>query len=145
MKARFAVSLLCRCVAGAGSLLVSAYGAYAYAGADFQRDTLEMVLFCVLPALSFPVFLISLKSLRWSVTVHWILAAGYLAIYSVLDWRTCSELGYCQDVMRTVLQTLTAGPVKGVFAVAVFNFAALCLRGKVKFAQDEREAAHPAC
>ena len=80
MKARFAVSLLCRCVAGAGSLLVSAYGAYAYAGADFQRDTLEMVLFCVLPALSFPVFLISLKSLRWSVTVHWILAAGYLAI-----------------------------------------------------------------
>jgi hypothetical protein len=103
-----------------------------------------MFLFCVLPALSFPVFLLSFKSLRWSVAMHWILAAGYLAVYSILDWRTCSELGYCQGVMRTVLQTLTARPVEGVFAVAVFNLAALFLQVKRKSAQDEGRAVHPA-
>jgi hypothetical protein len=91
-----------------------------------------MGLYCAFPLLSFPVFLLSFKSLRWSVAAHWILAGGYLAVYSVLDWRTCSDAGYCRGVMQTVLQTLIARPVEAVFAVAAFNSAALIIRRKVR-------------
>jgi hypothetical protein len=128
MKVRFAISSLCRLAVAPGSLLVSAYGVYLFEGADFRRDTLEMGLYCGLPFLSFPVFLLSFWSLRWSVAMHWILAAGYLAVYSALDWRTCAEMGYCHGVMQTVLQTLATRPVGGVFAVAVLNLAALAFR-----------------
>jgi hypothetical protein len=124
---------LCRLVVAAGSFLVTAYGVYSYLGADFGRDTLAMGLFCALPMLSFPVFLLSFKSLRWSVRTHWILAAGYLAVYSVLDWRACSESGYCHGPMQTVLQTLTTRPVEAVFAVAVFNLTALGLQKNARF------------
>jgi hypothetical protein len=130
MKARSVLSLLCRLVTAAGSLLVSAYGAYSYLGADFARDMLAMSLYCALPLLSFPAFLLSFKSLRWSVTLHWILAAAYLAVYSVLDWRTCSDSGYCVSVMQTLLLTFTARPVEAVFGVAVCNLAALILQRK---------------
>jgi hypothetical protein len=116
----------------AGSLLVTAYGVYSYSGADFGRDTLAMGLFCVLPMLSFPVFLLSFKSLRWSVTTHWILAAGYLAVYSALDWRACSEFWYCHGLLSTVLQTLTTRPVEASFAVAAFNLSALIMRRKAR-------------
>jgi hypothetical protein len=125
MKVRTVMASLCRWIVAIGSLLVTAYGVYSFDGADFGRDMLAMSLFCVLPFLSFPVFLLSFRSLRWSVVIHWILAAGYLAVYSVLDWRTCSEMGYCHGVMQTVLQTLTAQPVEAVFAVAVFNLSTL--------------------
>jgi hypothetical protein len=91
-----------------------------------------MGLYCALPLLCFPVFLLSFKSLRWSVTLHWILAAGYLAVYTALDWRTCSESGYCVNVMQTSLQTVTARPVEAVFAVAAFHLAALILQRKAR-------------
>jgi hypothetical protein len=125
MKARPLLSWLCRSIVAAGSLLLTAYGAYCSTGADFARDALEMGLFCALPLLSFPVFLFSFKSLRWSVAMHWISAAGYLAVYSALDWRTCADAGYCQGVTHTVLQTMAAGPVEAAFAVAAFHLAAL--------------------
>jgi hypothetical protein len=143
MKIRTVTLSLCRSVAGLLSLFVTAYGAISFEFANLRQDTLAMSLFCALPLLSFPMFLLSFRSLRWSVRMHWILAAGYLAVYSVLDWRTCSERGYCQGVIRTVLQTLTAGATQAVFAVAVFNLAALLLQGKGRFAQNERKAIHP--
>jgi hypothetical protein len=132
MKARSVLSLLCRLVTAAGSLLVSAYGAYSYMGADFARDRLALGLYCALPLLSFPVFLLSFKTLRWSVTLHWILAAAYLAVYTALDWRTCSDSGYCVSVIQTLLQTLIARPVEAVFGVAVFNLTALILQRKTR-------------
>jgi hypothetical protein len=132
MKARSVFSWLCRLVAAAGSFLVTAYGVYSYMGADFARDRLAMGLYCSLPLLCFPVFLLSFKSLPWSVILHWILAAAYLSVYSALDWRTCSESGYCVSVMQTLLQTLTAHPVEAVLGVAVFNLAALMIRHKAR-------------
>jgi hypothetical protein len=132
MNARSVFSWLCRLVAAAGSFLVTTYGVFSYMGADFARDTLAMGMFCALPMLSFPVFLLSFKSLRWSASLHWILAAAYLAVYTALDWRTCSDSGYCHGFMRTVLQTFTARPVEAVFAVALFNLAALILRRKAR-------------
>ena len=133
MKARSVTAFICRWAVAPGSLLVSAYGVYLFEGADFRRDTLEMGLYCGLPILSFPAFLLSFWSLRWSVAMHWLLAAGYLAVYSALDWRTCAEMGYCHGVLQTVLQTLTTRPVGGVFAVAVLNLAALTLKKDARF------------
>jgi hypothetical protein len=132
MKARSVLSFLCRLVVAAGSLLVTAHGVYSYLGADLARDMLEMSLYCALPLLSFPVFLLSFKSLRWSVAMHWILAVAYLTVYSALDWQTCSDAGYCQGVTQTVLKTATARPVEAAFAVAVFNSAALLMRRKTR-------------
>jgi hypothetical protein len=128
MTLRAVLSGLCRAIAGIGSLLVSAYGAYMFNAADFRQDAVVMGLFCILPALFFPVFLVSFRSLRWSVALHWILAVGYLVDYSMLDWRTCSELGYCSGALGTVLVTLTARPVQGAFAVAASGLAGLLLR-----------------
>jgi|ERR1700677_3446446 hypothetical protein len=130
MKTRTVFSWLCRLVVAAGSFLVTAHGAYSYLGTDIRRDRLVMGLFCALPMLSFPVFLLSFRSLRGSVKIHWILAVGYLAVYSALDWRTCSDAGYCQGVMQTVLKTATARPVEATFAVAVFHLAALLFAPK---------------
>jgi hypothetical protein len=132
MKAGLVTVFICRWAVAPGSLLVSAYGVYLFEGADFGRDRLEMSLYCGLPFLSFPVFLLSFWSLRWSVAMHWIIAAGYLAVYSTLDWRTCAEMGYCHGIMQTVLRTFTTRPVGGVFAVAVLNLAALWLRNKAR-------------
>lgn len=143
MKIRRVTSSLCRSVAGLLSFFVTLYGVYSFEFANFRRDTLVMGLYCLFPLLSFPTFLASFRSLRWSVRMHWILAAGYLAVYSVLDWRTCSERGYCHGVIQTVLQTLTAGVVQAVFAVAVLNLAALLLRGRVRTAEEKRNAIHP--
>jgi hypothetical protein len=132
MKARSVLAWLCRLAVAIGSFLVSAYGVYSYLGADFARDMLAMGLYCALPLLCFPVFLLFFKSLRWSVTLHWMLAVAYLAVYSALDWRTCSESGYCVSVTQTLLQTLTARPVEAVFGVALFNLAALILQRKAR-------------
>jgi hypothetical protein len=139
MKVRTVTPFVCRAVVGIGSFFVSAYSIYSFEFANLKQDTFAMSLFCALPLLSFPAFLLSFRSLLWSVRMHWILAAGYLAVYSMLDWRTCSERGYCHGAARIVLQTLTAKPVETVLAVAVLNLAALLLRGKRPSAQDERK------
>src|SRR5271157_4298257 len=102
MRIRLVASGICRAAAGILSFAVSGYGLYSFASADLRRDTGVMILFCLLPALSFPVFLLSFRWFRWSAALHWLTAAGYLAIYSMLDWRTCAELGYCTGVLQTV-------------------------------------------
>jgi hypothetical protein len=143
MKVRIVIEWVCRSIAGIVSFFVTAYGVYSFEFANLKQDTLAMSLFCAFPLLSFPAFLLSFRSLHWSVRMHWMLAFGYLAVYTVLDWRTCSEWGYCHGVVRTVLQTLTAAPVKAMSAVAVLNLAALLLHGKGRSARDSRKAAHP--
>jgi hypothetical protein len=51
-----------------------------------------------------------------------LMALTYLGAYSTLNWRTCSELGYCQSLMATVMQTLSTNMVLAFFAVVI-----LCL------------------
>jgi hypothetical protein len=124
------VAFVFRTVTGLLSFAVSSYGVHSFGWADLRQDTAVIFLFCLLPALSLPVFLLHFRWFGWSVSLHWILAAGYLTVYSLLDWRTCSELGYCQGVLPTVLEMLTTRPVQAAFAVAVFNLAALLLSGR---------------
>jgi len=130
MKLRTMLSWLCRALAGVGSLIVSAYGVFSFSRADYMWGMVEASLFGILPLLSFPVFAISFWWLRWSVGVHWLLAAAYLAVFSTLAWRTCSDAGYCQSVMDTVLKATTARPVEVTFGVAVAHLAALLFRQK---------------
>lgn len=137
MRVLSLVTLLCQGAARLLSFAVSVYGLLPFASADFRQDAAVMILYCVLPVLSFPVTLLFSRSLRWSVALHWILALGYLTAYSLLDWRTCAELGYCQGVLSTVFATLTGRRVQGVFAVAVLNLALLFLRRYLRSAQVE--------
>ena len=119
------------------SLGVSLYGLLSYAWIDFRSDTAVMILYFILPVLSFPVTLVSFKSVRASVALHWALALGYLAVYSLLDWRTCAELGYCQGVAQVVLVTFISRRILAVFAVAVLNQVFLWLQGNLQPALDE--------
>ncbi len=132
MTIRRVASIIFRSGTGAGSLMVSLYGVYAYAGSHLSPNALPIALFCFLPMLSFPVFLLSFWRQRLSVSVHWAFALLYLIVYSMLDWRTCAELGYCTSVTSTVLQTLATRPVGLTFAVAILNLCALLLRSKAR-------------
>jgi hypothetical protein len=130
MTIRRIVSILCRAAVGIGSLLVSMYGVYSFDGMTLAPDTVAVVLFGLLPVLFFPVWILSFWRLRLAVILHWAFAAGYLVVYSILDRRTCSEMGYCGSVLSTVIETLTAHPVEATFAVAMLNLAAWRLAGK---------------
>jgi hypothetical protein len=103
MTIRRVASIICRTIAGIGSLFVSLYGVYEYAGSH-----------------------------RMSVGFHWAFALGYLTVFSMLDWRTCAELGYCTSVAATVLETLATRPVEATFAVAILNLCALLLYSRTR-------------
>jgi hypothetical protein len=129
MRVQSMVGRLNRILAGVLSFAVSGYGAYSCTWADFHQDAVWTALLCILPLLSFPVFLVSFKWPRWALALHWLLATSYLAVYSMLDWRTCAELGYCRSVPFTVFETLRALPVEAYFVVAIFNLGARLLHG----------------
>lgn len=114
---------ICRRIAAFGSLILSLYGCYCWLASGLQQDWYVVTLYCVLPMLSFPVFLLSKWQPRLSIALHWVLAFGYLAVFSALDWRTCSELEHCSGVAATALAALTTLPVEITFAVAIANLA----------------------
>lgn len=130
MTIRRVASIIVRSITGLGCLMVSLYGVYVYAGSHLSLNALLVALFWFLPMLSFPVFLLSFWRQRFSVGAHWAFALLYLIVYSMLDWRTCAELGYCTSVASTVLQTLATRPVELTFAVAILNLCSLLLRSK---------------
>jgi hypothetical protein len=124
MKIRDAAWLAAMTLAGILSAAVTLYGMYSANSVDFRQNTVLTSLFCLLPILSFPVFLL-VRPARRSTAMLAMLAIAYLAVYSRLDWRTCAELGYCGSVASTVLETLRTRPVLEYFGVAIFSFAAL--------------------
>ncbi|MDE3202580.1 MAG: hypothetical protein KGN79_16845 [Acidobacteriota bacterium] len=101
-----------------GSFLISLSALYVFTWADFRTDTIVMVLFCGMPLLSFPASLVFYRRIKAAAIAHWALALVYLVVYSMLDWRTCSAFGYCQSVMQTVLVTMTAWRVQGMYLIA---------------------------
>jgi hypothetical protein len=107
--------------AGILSAGVSLFGIIAAIRIDLRQDTLLCLLYCGLPALCFPVFLF-VRPPRRAAFVLSLMALTYLGAYSTLNWRTCSELGYCQSLMATVMQTLSTNMVLAFFAVVI-----LCL------------------
>jgi hypothetical protein len=130
MTIRRVASFFFRTMAGIGSLLLAMYALYVYSGFNLSQDPVPESLYCFLPMLSFPVYLLGIWRLRASVVTHWAFAFVYLAAYSALDWRTCAALGYCKSVPATVLETATAHSVEAMFGVAIFNLIALWTRSR---------------
>jgi len=92
-------------------------------GIDLRQDTLLSLLYCALPVLCFPVFLLVRPPRRAAVLLS-LMALTYLGAYSALNWRTCSELGYCESVIATVFQTLSINIVLAFFGVVILTLLA---------------------
>ncbi|MGC1424744.1 MAG: hypothetical protein WA815_20480 [Terracidiphilus sp.] len=92
-------------------------------GIDLRQDTLLSLLYCGLPVLCFPVFLLVRPPRRAAVLLS-LMALTYLGAYSALNWRTCSELGYCDSLIATVFQTLSTNIVLAFFAVVILALLA---------------------
>jgi hypothetical protein len=126
MTVRGALWLALMTLAGLLSAAVTLYGVYSAIAVDFQLDASLITLYCLLPFLCFPIFMLVRPPSR-SLTLLAVLALGYLAIYSMLNWRTCAELGYCGTVASTIIETLKTRTVLAYLAVVVLSFFALAV------------------
>lgn len=119
---RFGVWIL----TGVGSIEVTLHAIYATWAIDLRADPLVTYLYCLFPGLTCFVFLL-VWPLRIKAALLWLLAVGYLLTASILNWRTCAELGYCGTVASTVILTLKTKPVLAAFAVALLSLVPLLL------------------
>lgn len=110
-------------LAGILSAWVSLFGIFAAIRIDLREDTLLCLLYCGLPALCLPVFLFVRPPRRAAVVLS-LMALTYLGAFSTLNWRSCSELGYCQGLMSTVMQTLSTDKVLAFFCVVILSLLA---------------------
>lgn len=117
-------------IAGFLSFAILGRGLFWALRIDVWMNPVLSILFCALPILSFPVFLLGLL-LRKAAALQPILAVAFLAVYSVLNWRTCSALGYCSSVSSVVLMTLTTRVSMAFFAVAITSVAAVMVNAPV--------------
>ena len=110
-------------VTGILNAVITVYGAYLWISIDFDLNPVLTYLFSTLPLLCFPTFLLVRRPTK-SAAIIAILALAYFIVYSVLNWRTCAELGYCTSVLSTVVHTLTTWTVLAFFAVPILTFVA---------------------
>lgn len=124
MKLRTILWIALRAIVGISSVWVTLRGFKGIYGLDFRQDTLVSIFYCLFPTLSFFVFLF-VKPPKLEAGLHTLIAMGYLTTFSMLNWRTCAELGYCGTAASTVIETFRSKPVLAAFAVVVFSLAAL--------------------
>src|SRR6516164_1353519 len=105
MTIRSAIWMILMVVGSLISTGVTLNGIYQVYAIDLRQGPLLAGAYCLLPILCFPVFLLVRPAGRAAFLLL-ILACGFLAVCSTLNWRTCSELGYCVSVTSTVLQTM---------------------------------------
>ena len=121
MTIRGTVWLFLMTAAGVLSAGVTLYGIYLATVVDFRANTVQISLYCLLPILCFPVFLL-VRPARRSAALLAVMAVAYLVVYSALDRRSCSELGYCGSIASTVLDTFRTYSVLAYFGAAVLSF-----------------------
>ncbi len=102
---------------------VTFYGVYSAIVIDLRSNPVLTGLYCLLPALCFPGFLL-VRPARKSAALLLIFAVGYVIVFSMLNWRTCAELGYCSDLTATVLETMKTTVVLAFFGTAIGRFVA---------------------
>jgi len=117
-KLKEALWLTARAVTGILCMVVTFRGALSIYGMDFRINPILSVTYCTLPTLSIFVFAL-VRRLRVEFLAHLIIASGYLASFSMLNWRTCSELGYCGTVGATVWETFRVRPVLCAWGVVL--------------------------
>ena len=106
------------------SLGVSVHGVWSAMSIDMRQDTALSFVYCAMPILCFPVFFL-VRPLSRSTFVLSLMALTFLGTYSALNWRTCSELGYCESVIATVMQTINSDVMLAYFGVVILNLIAL--------------------
>src|SRR5437868_2360120 len=84
-------------LAGILSAGVTILGIASSLGIDIRQDPILSVLYCALPVLCFPVFLL-VRPPRRAAAVLALMSLLYLGVYSALIWRTCLALRYCQTL-----------------------------------------------
>jgi hypothetical protein len=124
MTVRGIIWVVLLALAGIVSAGVTVRGVWSAMSIDLNQDTLLSLVYCVLPILCFPVFLL-IRPPRRSAILLSLMALTYLGAYSALNWRTCSELGYCESLPAIVMQTLSTNMVLGFFAVVILSLTAL--------------------
>jgi hypothetical protein len=107
-------------LAGILSAGVTVTGIWSALGLDFAQDTVLSIVYCAMPMLCFPVFLL-MRSRSQSGILLSLMALTYLGAYSTLNWRTCSELGYCMSMLGTVMETLSTNVVLAFFGVVILT------------------------
>lgn len=137
MKIREFGGLALTAMAGVVSAIVTLSGVYSIYGLDFRQDAVLSVLYCLLPILCFPVFILVRPAIRSTAAIA-VCAAAYLVVYSMLNWRTCAAIGYCGSVASTVLETLMTRTASCFFEVALFSFAALIVDGPTNQANQSQ-------
>jgi hypothetical protein len=105
---------------------VSLYGVASAIAVDIRQDTVISCLYCGLPLLCFPVFLL-VRPRNRSTFLLSLMALTYLGAYSALNFRTCSELGYCVGFAATVMQTLSTNMVLAFFGVVILSLLLLLI------------------
>jgi hypothetical protein len=112
--------------AGLLSCAVALYGLRASRAIDFRQDPALSVLYCVLPLLSLPLYLLALV-VRRLAPLQVLIAVAYSAVYSALNWRTCAAWGTCGTVAAVVFTTLKAPSMLAFFGVAICSLGAFAL------------------
>jgi len=110
-------------IAGVLSIGVSIHGVWSVMSIDLRQDTVLSCVYCALPILCFPVFALVRPAGRSAIVLS-LMALTFLGAYSALNWRTCSELGYCESMIATVMQTLSTNMVLAYFGVVIFTLIA---------------------
>lgn len=111
-------------VAGLLSVGVSVHGVWSAMSIDLQQDTVLSLVYCAMPVLCFPVLFLVRPASRSTFLLS-LMALTFLGAYSALNWRTCSEMEYCESVITTVGQTLSTNMVLAYFAVVILNLIGL--------------------
>ena len=106
------------------STAVTLYGVWSMLSIDLNQDTILSLVYCGVPMLCLPVFLL-VRPQRRSAILLSLMAITYLGAYTALNWRTCSELGYCENLLATIMQTLSTNMVLAFFAVVILSLVAL--------------------
>ena len=106
------------------SAIVTLRGVWALMATDLNQDTLLTLVYCGTAMLCFPVFFL-VRPQRRSAILLSLMALTYLGAYTALNWRTCAELGYCESLSVTIMQTLSTNVVLAFFAVVILSLSAL--------------------
>lgn len=105
------------------SLGVSIHGVWSLLSIDLRQDPALSWIYCALPILCFPVFILVRPAGRAAIVLS-LMALTFVGAYSMLNWRTCSELGYCESIIATVMQTISSNMVLAYFGVVILSLIA---------------------
>jgi uncharacterized membrane protein len=129
MKVREKFGMGLEVVLGGCCAFLTLRGVYGLYALDLRSDTLVSSLYCFFPFTSFFIFL-WIKAPKLKALLLAAVAIGYLAAYSVLNWRTCDSVGYCTSVAATIWETFCTKSILAAFSAVILTVVALLIDGQ---------------